>query len=117
VRLRPASGGGGWLLAVTRRTCHVLRVIRSWKNSATRRFAEAGKGRWPGMDLQKARLRLSQLDAAKAISDLGQLRSVGLHKLGGDRAGHWAVTINGPWRLVFRFDTGDAWDLEIVDYH
>jgi toxin HigB-1 len=91
-------------------------VIRSWKNSATRRFAGAGKGHWPGMDLQKARVRLSQLDAAKALSDLGQLRSVGLHKLGGDRTGHWAVTINGPWRLVFRFDAGDAWDLEIVDY-
>ena len=92
-------------------------MIRSWKNTATRRFGEAGKGNWSGLDTQKARLRLSQLDAAKSLSDLGQLRSVGRHTLGGDRAGNWAVTISGPWRLVFRFDAGDAWDVEIVDYH
>jgi proteic killer suppression protein len=92
-------------------------VIRSWKNAATRRFAETGKGRWPGLDTQRAELRLNQLDAAHALDDLGRLRSVGLHKLARDRAGFWAVTINGPWRLVIRFHAGDAFDVEIVDYH
>jgi toxin HigB-1 len=92
-------------------------VIRSWKNSSTRRFAESGRGRWSGLDEQRAQLRLGQLDAAKALNDLGQLRSVGLHKLSGDRAGCWAVSINGPWRLVFRFEAGDAFEVEIVDYH
>jgi proteic killer suppression protein len=92
-------------------------VIRSWKNATTRRFAESGKGRWPGLDAQRATLRLNQLDAAHTLDDLGRLRSVGLHKLRGDRAGLWAVTINGPWRLVFRFDAGEALDVEIVDYH
>ncbi len=91
-------------------------MIRSWENSTTRRFAEAGT-RWPGLDAARARLQLAQLDAAKSLSDLGQLRSVGLHKLSGGRAGSWAVTINGPWRLVLRFADGDAWDVEIVDYH
>ena len=92
-------------------------MIRSWKNSATRRFAETGKGKWSGLDEDRARLRLAQLDAATVLEDLGQLRSVGLHKLSGDRAGLWAVTIHGPWRLVFRFEAGDAYDVEIVDYH
>jgi toxin HigB-1 len=92
-------------------------VIRSWRNTATRRFAESGKGRWSGLDEQRARLRLSQLDAAKTLDDLGHLRSVGLHKLSGDRSGHWAIAINGPWRLVFRFRAGEAHDVEIVDYH
>jgi proteic killer suppression protein len=92
-------------------------VIRSWKNAATRRFAESGKGRWSGLDNQRARLRLAQLDAASTLDDLSPLRSVGLHKLAGDRAGYWAMTINGPWRLVFRFQAGDAHDVEIVDYH
>jgi toxin HigB-1 len=92
-------------------------VIRSWKNASTRRFAESGKGRWSGLDTQRATLRPGQLDAAHALDDLGRLRSIGLHKLGGDRAGFWAVTINGPWRLVFRFHAGDAFDVEIVDYH
>jgi len=92
-------------------------VIRSWKNADPRRFAESGKARWSGLDEQRARLRLSQPDAAKTLDDLGRLRSVGLHKLSGKRSGCWAVTINGPWRLVFRFDAGDAHDVEIVDYH
>jgi len=48
---------------------------------------------------------------------MGVLKSVGLHMLNGDRAGCWAVTINGPWHLVFRFSEGDAHDVEIVDYH
>jgi toxin HigB-1 len=92
-------------------------VIRSWKDTATQRFAESGKGRWSGLDVQRARLRLSQLEAAKTLDDLGHLRSVGLHKLSRDRSDHWAITINGPWRLVFRFHAGDAHDVEIVDYH
>ncbi len=40
-----------------------------------------------------------------------------LHKLKGPRRSQWAMTINGPWRLCFRFADGDAWDVEIVDYH
>jgi toxin HigB-1 len=102
---------------MTRRACHAVRVIRSWKNPASRRFAESGKGKWSGLDQQRARLRLSQLDAAKTLEDLGQLRSVGLHKLSGGRSGQWAITINGPWRLVFRFAAGHAHDVEIVDDH
>lgn len=57
------------------------------------------------------------LDAASALSDLSPLKSIGLHKLGGNRKGQWAMTISGPWRLCFRFEDGDAWDVEIVDYH
>ena len=34
-----------------------------------------------------------------------------------DRRGQWAMTVNGPWRLCFHFRDGDAWDVEIVDYH
>ena len=92
-------------------------MIRSWGNAATRRFAESGKNAWRGLEPQRAALRLNQLDAAHALDYLGRLRSVGLHKLSRDRAGMWAVTINGPWRLVFRFEAGDAFDVEIVDYH
>ncbi len=60
--------------------------------------------------------RIAVLEAANAIFDLSPLRSVGLHKLSGDRKGQWAMTINGPWRLCFRFEDGDALDVEIVDY-
>ena len=64
-----------------------------------------------------ARRRLSTLNAARKLDDLSRLRSVGLHKLAGDRAGFWAISVNGPWQIVFRFDAGDAFEVEIVDYH
>ena len=52
-----------------------------------------------------------------ALSDLSPLRSLGLHKLKGDRAGQWAKTVNGPWRICFRFRNGNAYEVEITDYH
>jgi proteic killer suppression protein len=92
-------------------------MIRSWKSSATQRFAVEGKGRFPGLDEEKALARLQLLDAVRSLEEIPSLRSIGLHKLGGDRKGQWAMTINGPWRLVFRFRDGDAYEVEIVDYH
>lgn len=92
-------------------------MILTWKDASTRRFAESGRGRWSGLDTSRAQARLQALNAAKTLTGLGQLKSLGLHKLTGNRAGHWALTINGPYRLVFRFEDGDAYDVEIVDYH
>jgi proteic killer suppression protein len=92
-------------------------VIKTWANSATRRFGEDGKHKFSGLDADAALDLLAALNAAGALSDLSPLKSLGLHKLAGDRKGQWAMTINGPWRLCFRFRDGDAWDVEIVDYH
>ena len=92
-------------------------MIQSWKDAGTRRFAETGRSRWRGMDVDVAKERLQALHATKSLEGLGRLRSVGLHKLAGDRVGVWAMRINGRWRLVFRFKDGDAHDVEIVDYH
>jgi toxin HigB-1 len=92
-------------------------MIKSWANSATRRFALDGKLKFSGIDQDKALELLAVLDAAASLNDLSPLRSIGLHKLTGDRKELWAMTINGPWRVCFRFEDGDAWDVEIVDYH
>jgi len=92
-------------------------VIKSWANSATRKFAEDGKNKFSGLDAEAAFDLLAALDAASSLADLSPLRSVGLHKLSRDREGQWAMTVNGPWRICFRFKDGDAWDVEIVDYH
>ena len=91
-------------------------VIASWKNAATRRFAEQGKGRFPGLDADKAKARLQLLDAARSMNEIPSLASVGLHKLKGNRKNQWAMTINGPWRPAFEFRDGDAYNVEIVDY-
>lgn len=93
-------------------------MIRSFANSATRRFYELGKlSGFGGLDADAAHELLAALDAASNLSELGNLKSMGLHKLKGDRRGQWAMTINRRWRLCFEFRDGDALDVEIVDYH
>ncbi len=92
-------------------------MIRSWANSSTRRFAQDGKCKFSGLDTDAALDLLASLDAASGLSDLSPLKSVGLHKLSGGRKGQWAMTVNGPWRICFIFRDGDAFDVEIVDYH
>jgi toxin HigB-1 len=92
-------------------------VIKTFADRTSERFARDGKSKFGGMDEQKGLARLQLLDAIASLDDIPQLRSIGLHALTGDRQGQWAMTINGPWRLVFRFASGDAFDVEIVDYH
>jgi toxin HigB-1 len=93
-------------------------MILSWRNSATRRFAEDGKAtKYRGLDAGAAIELLAALDAATSLKDLSPLKSIGLHKLSGDRKGQWAMTVNGPWRICFVYRNGHAFEVEIVDYH
>lgn len=93
-------------------------MIRSWANSRTRRFYEDGKiSKFRSLDSDAADELLAMLDAAESLKDLSPLKSVGLHKLSGNRTGQWAMTLNGPWRICFLFKDGDAYDVEITDYH
>ena len=93
-------------------------MILSWANSRTRRFYEDGKiSKFRSLDSDAADQLLAMLDAAESLKDLSPLKSVGLHKLSGNRAGQWAMEVNGPWRICFRFKDGDAYEVEITDYH
>jgi len=62
-------------------------------------------------------LRAAALDAAESLADLSPLKSLGLHMLKGDLAGFWSINLNGPWRLIFTFKDGDAYDVRIIDTH
>jgi proteic killer suppression protein len=92
-------------------------MIRTWKTAKGRRFAKSEVGKYSGLDRDKALARLQLLDSVTRLEEIPALASIGLHKLRGDRRGEWAMTINGPWRLVFKFRDGDAYDVDIVDYH
>ena len=59
---------------------------------------------------------LAALDAAKVIEDL-QRPSFRLHPLKGDLKGYWAVTVRSNWRIIFRFEDGNVFDIDFVDYH
>jgi proteic killer suppression protein len=93
-------------------------MIRSWRNSATRKIWDGEQpNQFRGLDFEAAVDLLLTLNVARTLGDLSPLRSVGLHKLKGDRVGHWAMTVNGRWRICFEFRRGDAYEVEIVDYH
>ena len=69
------------------------------------------------MDLDTALDLLLALNVAVSLKDLSPLASVGLHKLKGNRKGQRAMTVNGPWWICFEFHNGNAFNVEIIDYH
>jgi proteic killer suppression protein len=93
-------------------------MIRGWRNAATRKLWEGqSSNHFRGLDVDAAIELLVALNAASRLQDLSPLRSLELHKLKGDRKKQWAMTVNERWRICFEFRKGDAFDVEIVDYH
>lgn len=93
-------------------------VIRSFGDGNTRRLFEEGRRRGlRGLDYDRALMLLDALDAAATLKPLRALRAVRLHALTGGRRGRWAMTVNGRWRVTFRFEEGDAHAVAIEDYH
>jgi proteic killer suppression protein len=99
------------MITPTQRTMHGRRVFNV-QSSFFQFFPQKTT-----FDIDAADELLAALDAATSLIDLSPLKSVGLHKLSGNRAGQWAMTVNGPWRICFRFKNGNAYDVEITDYH
>ena len=70
------------------------------------------------ISIQSAVMRkLALLNAAGRIEDLGVPPGNRLEALKGKRQGQWSIRINDQWRICFRFEAGNAFDVEIVDYH
>ena len=93
-------------------------MIRSWRNSVTRKVWEGERpNQVRGLDFDAAIDLLLALNVAKALTDLSPLKSVGLHKLKGERRHQWAMSVNARWRICFEFRKGDAYEVEITDYH
>jgi proteic killer suppression protein len=65
---------------------------------------------------EKLRDILVRLDAASTVADM-DMPGFKLHPLKGDRKGFYAITVRANWRVIFRFDDGDAQDVDYVDYH
>jgi proteic killer suppression protein len=80
------------------------------------RSGRAMKG-FPSDLIERAQRKLAQLDAATKLSDLMVPPSNQLEPLRGDRGGQHSIRINQQWRLCSVWKDGDAFDVEIVDYH
>ncbi len=78
---------------------------------------EDGDGRGINAALRtKAERVLSALDAARSAQAL-DLPGLRLHALKGDRAGFWAISVSGNWRITFRIEDNDVFDVDLEDYH
>lgn len=93
-------------------------MIQTFASPEAERFFATGKSRrLPTEILKCAEMRLLQLDGAACIEDLRIPPSNRLEALLHDRVGQWSIRINEQWRICFRCENGDAYDVEIVDYH
>ena len=93
-------------------------MIRSFADKETESlFATERSRRLPQSTVRRALGRLWNLHIAACPEDLRFPPSNRLEALKGNRAGQWSVRINDQWRVCFRFEGGDAFDVEIVDYH
>jgi toxin HigB-1 len=92
-------------------------MIRSFQHKGLKDFFETGskRGISPELALRIAR-RLDVLEAAHALGDV-DAHGFSLHRLKGNRAAEWAISVSGNWRITFKFITGDAHDVNLEDYH
>ena len=92
-------------------------MIQSFADKETEAVYLTGKSRRWGKVARIAARRLQAIDFASAIEDLLNPPGNRLEKLKGDREGCSSIRINDRYRVCFRWDGNDAWDVEIVDYH
>jgi proteic killer suppression protein len=73
--------------------------------------------RFPPDILARAQRKLDRLDAVTAVEQLRQPPSNRLHALRDNRKGQWSIAVNMQWRICFYFSEGNAYDVELCDYH
>lgn len=93
-------------------------MIKTFTDRPTQELYATGRSRrFPADAAKRAARKLEYLDLATCLSDLMVPPGNRLHALKGDRKGQYSISINDQWRICFRFVDGDAYDVEICDYH
>ena len=93
-------------------------MIRSWADAEAEKVFNLQRSRRLPSDILRVALRkLRMLDAAVTLEDLTVSPANRLEKLKGDRLGQWSIRINDQWRICFEWREGNAYQVEIVDYH
>jgi proteic killer suppression protein len=92
-------------------------VIRSFADKGLRIFFELGSNAGIRPEHKKRlQLILGVLNSAVKVQDIA-LPGLGLHRLTGQLSGFWSVSVSGNWRIIFRFEDGEALDVDYLDYH
>ena len=92
-------------------------MIRNIKHRRLKKYFEKGDASGiPAQYLNKIRLVLAVLDTVTSV-EMINMPGGRLHPLTGDRKGYWSLTISRNWRITFRFEEEDAFDVDFEDYH
>jgi len=92
-------------------------VIHGFRHKGLKELFEKASRRGVQADhVEKIENILAVLNRARKPSDM-DLPGFRLHRLRGDRRDFWSVTVRANWRVIFRFENGDAYDVDLVDYH
>ena len=93
-------------------------MLKSFRDRDTERLFQRHPVKKLGADVQRTALRkLRMLDAATILDDLRVPPGNRLERLKEDREGQHSIRINRQWRICFRWRSGNAYGVEIVDYH
>jgi toxin HigB-1 len=96
---------------------YLLRMIRSFRHRGLKALYDGRTARRVAPEhLEKLRDILALLDRSRRPQDL-DLPGLRLHSLKGELKGHFAVLVSGNWRVTFRFEDGEAVDVDYLDYH
>jgi proteic killer suppression protein len=92
-------------------------MITGFRHKGLKRFYEDDdRSKLPAAMIDRIAIILAALDAATTSTAMNR-PSFRLHRLKGNLKGFWAVTVRANWRIVFRFEDGKAFDVDLVDYH
>ncbi|WP_027720330.1 type II toxin-antitoxin system RelE/ParE family toxin [Maridesulfovibrio zosterae] len=92
-------------------------MIKTFKHKGLEKFYRSGSTAGiQAKHSKRLRIQLSVIDTAQEVEDVN-LPGFRLHKLKGSRTDLWSITVNGNWRLTFKFRDGNAYILNYEDYH
>ena len=95
----------------------ICRMIQSFRHRELKKFFENGKSsKINDQHFKRLQLVLFKLDTAETIKDLNFPGS-NLHTLSGKMQDFWSIQVSGNWRVIFRFEEGNVFDVDYVDYH
>ncbi len=92
-------------------------MIQTFRHRGLKRLIERGDpSKLRADQAERIGIALADLNAARTPRDI-DLPGYRLHPLKGDRKGFWSIWISANWRIVFRFEDGDAFEVDLIDYH
>ena len=92
-------------------------MIQSFRHKGLKLFFESGNSsKIQPAHRKRIRLILTVLHAAKEVKDMNY-PGANLHRLSGEFKEFWAVNVSGNWRIIFRLENGDVYEVDYLDYH